>query len=191
VSPKPLQRLKPYFKPRPRARAAATPAQPPTGQPPPASAPAASPQTQQPPEPQQAPTQQQQQTTPQPATPAQPPASADGAELRARRERLARRYAELQSDLGGLVYEMAIRDSFRLEVVVRRAAELQVVDRELSAVEQQLGIAAPPAAAACPSCGAPVQLGAQFCQRCGSGIRSTAPASAAPPSRGAPSQVSR
>ena len=39
---------------------------------------------------------------------------------------------------------MAIRDSFRLDVVTRRAAELQAVDAELSAVERQLGLAPPP-----------------------------------------------
>jgi hypothetical protein len=93
--------------------------------------------------------------------------------LHARRERLARRYSELQSDLGGLVYEMAIRDHFRLDVVVRRAAELQTVDAELSSVEQQLGI---PTAApvACPACGGPVQLGAQYCGRCGSTLARSA-----------------
>ena len=34
-----------------------------------------------------------------------------------RRDELARRFAELQSDLGGLAYEMAIRDHFRLDVL--------------------------------------------------------------------------
>jgi hypothetical protein len=108
--------------------------------------------------------------------PAPPGPSADG--LAARREQLARRFSELQSDLGGLVYEMAIRDSFRLDVVVRRAAELQAVDRELTAVEQSLGLAAPaPAATTCPSCGTPAAAGTAFCGRCGAGL---GPAAAAP-----------
>ncbi len=72
---------------------------------------------------------------------------------------------------------MAIRDHFRLDVVVKRAAELQAVDAELGAVERQLGLAAPaPAAVTCPSCGMPAQPGAQYCGRCGAGI---APAVAA------------
>jgi hypothetical protein len=91
----------------------------------------------------------------------------------ARRQQLAQRYAELESDLGGLVYEMAIRDHFRLDVVVRRAAELQAVDAELSSVEQALGISAPAATAVCPSCRAPVTVGAQYCGRCGSTLART------------------
>ena len=61
------------------------------------------------------------------ATPsAGPPNQADPhAELRARRDALAERVAELTWDLGGLTYEMAIRDHFRLDVLVRRAAELE------------------------------------------------------------------
>ena len=101
----------------------------------------------------------------------------DGAGLEARRQQLASRFAELQSDLGGLVYEMAIRDAFKQNLVVRRAAELQAVDQELSAVERQLGLApAGPAAAACPSCGAPVQAGSQYCARCGSVVAAPQPA---------------
>ena len=69
---------------------------------------------------------------------------------------------------------MAIRDHFRLDVVVRRAAELQGVDAELGAVEQQLGLGQLHAASGtCPSCSAPVQLGAQYCGRCGSRVGPT------------------
>jgi hypothetical protein len=46
-------------------------------------------------------------------------------ELLARRERLERELAELQFDLGGLAYEMAIRDHFRVDLLARRAARLQ------------------------------------------------------------------
>ena len=55
-----------------------------------------------------------------------------------RREALAREFAELQWDLGGLAYEMAGRDHFRLDVLIRQAAKLQQVDAELSEVERLL-----------------------------------------------------
>jgi pyruvate/2-oxoglutarate dehydrogenase complex dihydrolipoamide acyltransferase (E2) component len=164
LSPSPIKRLKPYFKTRPRAGATpAAAAQPPAA--PPAAAAAAAPAPAAPP----------------PAPAAPPPAPAaptvDGAALEARREQLARRYEELQADLGGLVYEMAIRDHFRLDVVVRRAAALQAVDAELSSVEQQLGISSAAPTAACPSCGGPVSVAAQYCGRCGSTLARPAIAS--------------
>ena len=145
MSPARMAKLKPYFKTRPKAR---------SGQPPPAAPAPASPQAQ--------------------AAIAQPLAPQPPQDLGSRREQLARRYAELQADLGGLVYEMAIRDSFRLDVVTRRAAELQAVDAELSAVERQLGLAPPPVVTACPSCAAPVQPGARFCGSCGSTVNAVA-----------------
>jgi hypothetical protein len=155
VSPGALDRMKPYFKPRPRAGVV----------------------------PQQAPTQAQPVTVPAPqapaptAAPAPGPASADAAGLAARREQLAKSYRELESDLGGLVYEMAIRDAFRIDVIVRRAAELQAVDAELTAVEQALGLAPrTPAAGACPHCGAPGPPGSAFCGRCGASLQAPAPA---------------
>ena len=46
-------------------------------------------------------------------------------DLQRRRDQLNARVAELQWDLGGLVYEMAIRDRIRVDVLVKRAAELQ------------------------------------------------------------------
>ena len=58
-----------------------------------------------------------------------------------RRDELAERVAELTWDLGGLTYEMAIRDHFRLDVLVRRAAELQEADAELGEVERLLAAA--------------------------------------------------
>jgi predicted amidophosphoribosyltransferase len=72
---------------------------------------------------------------------------------------------------------MAIRDHFRLDVVVRRAAELQAVDAELSSVEHQLGLGTTIPSAACPSCGGPVSVTAQYCGRCGSTIGRPAVAS--------------
>ena len=59
-------------------------------------------------------------------------------ELRRRRDELAREVTELHWDLGGLTYEMAIRDHFRLDVLVRRAAKLQERDAELAEVERLL-----------------------------------------------------
>ena len=41
----------------------------------------------------------------------------------------------MQSELGGLFYEMAIRDHIRLEVLVPKAAELQRIDAELGQLE--------------------------------------------------------
>ena len=48
------------------------------------------------------------------------------------------RVAELQWDLGGLVYEMAIRNHIQVDVLVQRAAVLQEADAELSEVERIL-----------------------------------------------------
>jgi hypothetical protein len=59
----------------------------------------------------------------------------DRAALRRRRDALAAQVTELHWDLGGLAYEMAIRDHFRLDVLMRRAAILQERDAELSEVE--------------------------------------------------------
>ena len=62
-------------------------------------------------------------------------------ELRARRDELTQSVAEMTLDLGGLTYEMAIRDHFRLEVLARRAAALQEADGELGEVERLLAAA--------------------------------------------------
>jgi len=98
-------------------------------------------------------------------------ASAQGEEfvvdLRRRREQLVARVAELQWDLGGLTYEMAIRNSIRVEVLVKRAAELQDADAELNEVERILRMEESATAGACPSCGAPHSSGATFCWQCG------------------------
>ncbi len=65
-----------------------------------------------------------------------PADAGDGrASLERRRDELLAQVAELHWDLGGLAYEMAIRDHFRLDVLVRRAAELQERDAELGELE--------------------------------------------------------
>jgi hypothetical protein len=148
--------------------------------------------------------------TPPPAQPAAPTAAAIPGDLIGKRERLEREYAGLQSDLGGLVYEMAIRDAYRLDLITRRAAQLQAVDAQLTEVERSIAAASqppapvapvqpPPAAApasapapaaapaaaapSCPSCGKPVEPGAIFCGSCGASLQaSTPPPSTAPPS---------
>ena len=99
-------------------------------------------------------------------------------ELRRRRDQLSARMAELQWDLGGLVYEMAIRDSIRTDVIVQRAAALQNVDAELSEVERILRMEETGAAGDCQSCGAPHSSGAVFCWQCGSPLLELVPAGA-------------
>ena len=102
--------------------------------------------------------------------PAGPSGPDPHAELRGRRDALAERVAELTWDLGGLTYEMAIRDHFRLDVLVRRAAELQEADAELGEVERLLADAAEGVGGACRSCGAPHSRGATYCWKCGQPI---------------------
>jgi hypothetical protein len=92
---------------------------------------------------------------------------ADVVDLAERRDKLSARFAELQWDLGGLVYEMAIRDHIRVEVLVRRAAALQDVDAELGEVERILRMEESGTAGSCSSCGAPHSSGAVYCWQCG------------------------
>jgi ribosomal protein L40E len=89
-------------------------------------------------------------------------------ELRQLRVELAERVASLTWDLGGLTYEMAIRDHYRLDVLARRAAELQQADAQLSEVERLLAGAHAGVHGACRSCGAVHSRGASYCWRCGS-----------------------
>lgn len=96
-------------------------------------------------------------------------------DLRRRRDQLSARMAELQWDLGGLVYEMAIRDSIRTDVILLRAAALQDVDAELGEVERILRMEVTGAAGACHTCGAPHSSGAVYCWQCGSTLLELAP----------------
>ncbi len=98
-----------------------------------------------------------------PAPGAEPPAPTAGADdLARRRNVLARRFAELQWDLGGMAYEMASRDHFRLDVLTRHAAELQAVDAELAGVERMLRLEDAGAAGTCPNCNAHVRAGCRL-----------------------------
>jgi chorismate mutase len=88
-------------------------------------------------------------------------------DLKRRRDQLTARVAELQWDLGGLVYEMAVRDEIRVDVIVKRAAALQEVDAELAEVERILRLEETGTAGVCPSCGSPHSTGASYCWQCG------------------------
>ncbi|HEV3054472.1 MAG TPA: zinc ribbon domain-containing protein [Solirubrobacteraceae bacterium] len=96
-----------------------------------------------------------------------PSNNASVVDLRRRRDQLQARVAELQWDLGGLVYEMAIRDRIRVDVLVRRAATLQNADAELAEVERILRLEQHSTAGQCASCGAPHSSGAAYCWQCG------------------------
>jgi hypothetical protein len=88
-------------------------------------------------------------------------------ELHRRRDELAQRVAALTWDLGGLTYEMAIRDHFRLDVLVRKAAELQEADAELGELERLLAESEQGISGQCRACGAAHSRGAAYCWRCG------------------------
>jgi hypothetical protein len=104
---------------------------------------------------------------------------ADGhSELRSRRDALAAQVREMHWDLGGLAYEMAVRDHFRLDVLVRRAAALQQRDAELAEVERILRIEDGGAAGSCSRCAAPHSRGAVFCWQCGATLLEQLPSSA-------------
>ena len=103
-------------------------------------------------------------------------APAELRELRAQRDRLVEKFTIMQADLGGAFYEMAIRDHVRLDVLTRKAAELQRVDAELATVEAALELERSGAAGICPGCGAPFGAGTRFCGQCGAPL--TAPAAA-------------
>ncbi len=117
------------------------------------------------------------------------PQSAEIRRLREERLRLAELVAERTWDLGGLTYEMAIRDHFRVDVLARKAAELQELESQLSEVErlmhQSEGVGG-----ACRYCGSPHARGAAYCWRCGHPLgtpqRAAAPSIAAPSAPVAP-----
>jgi Tfp pilus assembly protein FimV len=106
-----------------------------------------------------------------PATPQRPANPAIGQELlvdlERRRDQLVARVAELQWDLGGLVYEMAIRNQITVEVLVKRAVALQDADAELSEVERIVRTEETGTAGTCSSCKAPHSSGATYCWQCG------------------------
>jgi len=105
-----------------------------------------------------------------PGAPATPLATHDQnliVDLERRRDQLVAKVAELQWDLGGLVYEMAVRNRIEVEVLVKRAVVLQDADAELSEVERIVRMEQTGTAGSCASCGAPHSTGATFCWQCG------------------------
>jgi hypothetical protein len=88
-------------------------------------------------------------------------------DLERRRDQLIARVAELQWDLGGLVYEMAIRNRVQVEVLVKRAVVLQDADAELNEVERIMRMEETGTAGSCSGCGAPHSSGATYCWQCG------------------------
>jgi hypothetical protein len=101
--------------------------------------------------------------------------SVEETELRARRDRLAREVAQQQWDLGGLAYEMAIRDHFRLDVLLHAAARMQEADARLGEADRLLHLAEHGAAGSCQACGALRSRGAVYCWQCGTPLLSQAP----------------
>lgn len=107
---------------------------------------------------------------PPPGAAAAPPTESQVVDLERRRDTLKARVAEMQWDLGGLVYEMAIRDQIHVDVLVKRAALLQDADSELSEIERILRLEHSATAGVCASCGAPHSTGASYCWQCGQPI---------------------
>jgi hypothetical protein len=99
-------------------------------------------------------------------------------DLERRRDQLVARVAELQWDLGGLVYEMAVRNRIEVEVLVKRAVALQDADAELSEVERIVRMEQTGTAGSCATCGAPHSTGATFCWQCGGSLLKQVPSDA-------------
>ena len=78
---------------------------------------------------------------------------------------------------------MAIRDHFRLDVLVRRAAELQERDAELGELERVLSLREHVETGTCPDCGAVHGRGALYCWQCGKVLMERVPSAAANGSR--------
>jgi len=108
-------------------------------------------------------------------------------ELQRRRDALAQTVTELHWDLGGLAYEMAIRDHFRLDVLVRRAALLQERDAELAELERLLRMEQEGVAGSCRNCSAPHSRGALYCWQCGATLMQRLPSVSA----GEPGEATR
>jgi hypothetical protein len=108
-------------------------------------------------------------------------ALADGMheQLVTRRDRLVERFVLMQAQLGGLYYEMAIRDSVRRDILDSKAAELQRVDIELAHVERLLSAGEAVAAGQCATSGAPHGRADVFCPQCGTPLTRAEEAGAA------------
>lgn len=107
-------------------------------------------------------------------------AAAPMTKLEERREELRERFTELQFDLGGAAYEMAARDYFRLDVLAKMAARLQLVDAELAEIERMARLEKAGASGSCPGCGSLHAQGAVYCWRCGRNLHETTQAVVSP-----------
>jgi hypothetical protein len=92
-------------------------------------------------------------------------------ELLRKRDELTKEFAELQWDLGGIAYEMAIRDHYNPELLNRQVARLREVDAQLGQIERVLKMGEAGAAGTCASCGALQARGAVYCWRCGKEVK--------------------
>jgi hypothetical protein len=104
---------------------------------------------------------------PDPAVGEAPEKPAPDPELLTRRDRLIEKFTLLQSDIGGAFYEMAIRDHVRVDVLTKKAAELQKLDVELADVERAIALEKDGAIGICANCSAPYGPGVAFCAQCG------------------------
>ena len=102
-------------------------------------------------------------------TPEDAAESRSAAELLAERDRLTERFALQQSELGGLFYEMAIRDHVQMDVLIAKAAALQRLDAELAQLEL-LREGSGSIGGHCPNCGATFARGAAFCSHCATSL---------------------
>jgi len=96
--------------------------------------------------------------------------SAGDGELLAQRDRLVERFAVMQSELGGLFYEMAIREHIRMEILMPKAAELQRLDSELGQLQRMIDTGIASIGGNCRACGGVYAPGAAFCAQCGSAV---------------------
>jgi hypothetical protein len=94
-------------------------------------------------------------------------AAGDNRELIAERDRLLEKFTVMQADLGGAFYEMAIRDHVKMDVLTRKAAELQRLDAELGEVEEALQLERSDSTGSCAQCGTELAPDARFCSQCG------------------------
>jgi hypothetical protein len=92
-------------------------------------------------------------------------------ELIAERDRLLEKFTVMQADLGGAFYEMAIRDHVKMDVLTRKAAELQRLDIELGEIEDALQLQRSESTGVCANCGTEHQPGARFCSSCGEELK--------------------
>lgn len=108
----------------------------------------------------------------------QPPLPELPVDLVRRQQQLLARVTELQWDLGGLAYEMVIRDQVRVELLAERVAQLQEADAELAEVERIMRLEQTGVAGDCGVCGAPHSSGATYCWQCGSALLAQLPSTA-------------